>query len=103
MTETEIQNQIRTECADLAVLFRINVGAGWTKSGSYLKTGVPKGFPDLCGFRISDGKAVFLEVKRPGKTRSKEQIKMGNALAKYPVIYGVATGAAEAKKMIMEG
>lgn len=61
--EHKIQNQIRISLSDRCTLFRVNVGKAYTKDGRYFDTGVPKGFSDLFGFRKSDGKAVFIEVK----------------------------------------
>lgn len=61
--EHRIQNEIRLALADSCILFRMNVGTGYTHDGRYFSTGVPKGFSDLFGFRKSDGRAVFIEVK----------------------------------------
>ena len=66
MTEEHaIQNKIRIAIAPYCDIFRINVGAGFTKDGRYFNTGVPPGFSDLFGVRKSDGRAVFIEVKTP--------------------------------------
>ena len=63
--EHKIQNEIRIAFADSCILFRVNVGKCYTKDGRYFDTGVPKGFSDLFGFRKSDERAVFIEVKTP--------------------------------------
>lgn len=63
--EHSIQNDIRNNTADIALLFRANVGSGITYDGRHFDTGLPKGFSDLFGFRYSDGRIVFIEVKGP--------------------------------------
>ncbi len=100
MTEKQIQDQIR-EAADYfpgVQLFRTNVGSGWI--GQYFKqgngiympnprwfsTGLPKGFPDLCGYRsivisqemVGKRAALFfwIEVKTPTGRVSKEQLAL---------------------------
>ena len=91
MKETDIQNTIRNGINDIAVTFRINVGS-FKVGDRIISTGVPKGFPDLFGFRRTDGKAIFLEVKTPkGKLR----------LSKQNVIYGVARSLEEAREIIL--
>lgn len=78
--EHRIQNEIRIAITDNCIIFRMNVGTGYTFDGRYFNTGVPKGFPDLFGFRKSDGCAVFIEVKtaRP----SAEQVKFLETMRK---------------------
>lgn len=100
--EHEIQNSIRNETADIAMLFRANVGQGFTKDGRFFSTGLPKGFSDLFGFRLSDGRAVFIEVKSPtGKVRPEqqnfiEQMRSNGALA------GIARSVEEARRIILQ-
>lgn len=102
MTEHEIQNSIRNETADIAVLYRGNVGSGVTYDGRHFDTGLPKGFPDLFGFRKSDGRAVFIEVKSPlGRVRP-EQGKFLKAMRNYGAIAGVARSVEEARKIILQ-
>ena len=99
MKETDIQNTIRNGVNDIAVLFRINVGS-FKVGDRIISTGVPKGFPDLFGFRRKDGKAVFLEIKTPtGKLRTEQKV-FKEALKKQNVIYGVARSLEEARKII---
>lgn len=100
--EHEIQNQIRIAVSKYCVIFRINVGQGYTKDGRYFTTGVPNGFSDLFGIRRSDGKAVFIEVKtQKGKPTEKQrnfiqQMKLAGAVA------GICRSADEAIKLILE-
>ena len=97
--ETRLQNQIIANCADIAYLYRYQVGKFYTADGRVIKIGV-KGFADLFGFRLSDGKFIVLEIKLPNKTRSPEQIKFGDAMSKQNIIYGVVHNLDEAKYII---
>ena len=119
MTEHNIQNEIR-----LAVgkelphvrLFRANVGKGWTgrvasKTFEELvlvdyrvfTTGLPKGTPDLIGFKtLPDGKAqfAFIEVKKPGGRVRPEQEQMIKFLLERGAIGGIAHSAEEALEIL---
>lgn len=100
--EHSIQNSIRAALSDICVIFRINVGSGFTQDGRYFQTGVPSGFSDLFGFRKSDGKAVFIEVKtKSGKTTLKQknfiqQMQLDGAIA------GVCRSVEDAIKLVKE-
>lgn len=100
MTEHEIQNKIRTETTDIAVLFRANVGSGLTYDGRHLSTGLPKGFSDLFGFRIPDGKAVFIEVKSLSGTVRPEQSNFIEKMRLYGALAGVARSVKDARDII---
>jgi hypothetical protein len=97
--ETRLQNKIIVGCADIAYLYRYQVGKFLTPDGRIIKIGI-KGFDDLFGFRLSDGKFIVLEIKLPNKTRSPEQIKFGDAMSKQNIIYGVVHNLDEAKYII---
>lgn len=94
--EHKVQNQIRLALADTCVIFRMNVGSGYTFDGRYFSTGVPKGFSDLFGFRKSDGKAVFIEVKTAKGRASREQENFINQMKKYGAIAGICRSADDA-------
>ena len=102
MTEHDIQNLIRAKCGDIAILFRANVGSWVTKDGRFVSTGLPVGFPDLFGVRISDGKAVFIEVKKPGGKVRPEQEKFVSRMREYGFIAGIAYSIEDARKLILE-
>lgn len=97
--EHRIQNEIRLALADTCMIFRVNVGKGYTKDGRYFDTGVPVGFSDLFGFRKSDGRAIFIEVKMAKGKPSKEQIKFLETMRKYGAISGICRSAEEAVKL----
>lgn len=100
--EHSIQNDIRNSCADIAVLFRGNVGKGVTYDGRHFDTGLPVGFSDLFGFRRSDGRAVFIEVKAPGKYPTFKQKQFLETMRRYNALAGVARSVEDARKIILE-
>ena len=101
--ESDIQNSIRLALNPYAIIFRTNVGSVRTADGRIFSSGLPPGYADLSGFRKSDGKAIFLEVKtEKGKLR-KDQIHFLDEMNKYPVIASVVRSADEAVKIVMEG
>lgn len=101
--EHRIQNEIRLALADTCMIFRENVGAFRTSDGRFITSGVPKGFPDLFGFRKSDGKAVFIEVKTPKGRLSKEQAKFLDKMQKSNAIAGVCRSKEDAINLINGG
>lgn len=103
MTEEHaIQNRIRAALSDTCVMFRMNVGTGYTQDGRYFTTGVPPGFSDLFGFRKSDGKAIFIEVKtKTGRATSRQyqfiqQMQLNGAIA------GVCRSPEDALNLILK-
>lgn len=101
-TEHRIQNDIRVNTGDIAVLFRANVGSGITYDGRHFDTGLPKGFSDLFGFRRSDGRAVFIEVKAPSGRVRLEQVKFIEKMREYGALAGVARSVEDARNIILE-
>lgn len=98
--EHRIQNEIRAALAPYCVIFRVNVGAGRTEDGRYFSTGVPRGFSDLFGVRLSDGKAVFIEVKSPTGRPTKQQSNFINKMRSYGAIAGVCRNVEDAITLI---
>lgn len=100
MSEKDIQNEIRVGVSDIAVTFRANVGKLYTEDGRMIATGLPKGFPDLFGYRKGDGRIVFIEVKtakgrlRPEQAKFLEQVTADGCLA------GVARNVEDARRII---
>lgn len=103
LSEKEIQNQIREVLSYSCIVYNITTGtfkvAG--RPPRYIKT-FPKGTPDLMGFRKSDGKMFFIEVKNAVGKLSKEQKEFGEMIKQYPVLYGVARSVDDALKIINE-
>ena len=104
MTEEHaIQNAIRLALKDICVMFRINVGSARTINENYFTTGVPKGFSDLFGFRKSDGKAVFIEVKTPKGRASKEQLRFIEKMIADGAIAGICRSTEDALRLVNGG
>ena len=103
MREQDIQNSIRLALNDYAVIFRGNVGRVRMADGRFFDTGLPPGFCDLFGYRKSDGKMIFIEVKtKKGRLRDAQKHFI-ETMKQYPVIVGVARSAAEAIQIVEEG
>lgn len=102
MTESDIQNAIRIALAPYAIIFRVNSGKVRMADGRYFDTGVPTGYPDLSGFRLSDGKMIFIEVKTPKGKLRKEQEHFQQQMKKYPVIHAVCRSVDEAIRAVTE-
>lgn len=100
--EHDIQNAIRAALAPYAVIFRANVGSGWTADGRFFSTGLPVGFSDLFGVRKSDGRAVFIEVKTASGRVSKEQAHFLTVMRSAGAIAGVCRSPEDAVKLIQE-
>lgn len=98
--ETNIQNQIRKDISDIAVTFRANNYA-FKIGDRYMKSGLPKGFPDLFGFRRSDQKFLVLEIKTETGRLSKEQKAILENFKSAGVIAGVARNSDEARRLII--
>lgn len=98
--EHDIQNQIRAALADDCILFRINVGKGMTYDGRHFDTGAPKGYSDLSGHRIGDGRAVYIEVKAPGGRVRPEQKNFIEQMRSTGAIAGICHSAEEALDLI---
>lgn len=101
--EAAIQDSIRVALAQAGyVVFRTNVGKVKTADGRWFGSGLPEGFPDLFGFKPSNGKIFFIEVKTPVGHRRKDQINFANFLRDKCSIYGVARSDEEAVKIVRD-
>ena len=87
--EHSIQNKIRAAISPYTIVFRANVGKVKTPDGRFFDTGLPPGFPDLFGFRKSDGKMFFIEVKTPSGRISDAQRNFINQMQNFGAIAGV--------------
>ena len=99
--ESAIQESIRVALAQAGyIVFRTNVGKVKTADGRWFDSGLPIGFPDLMGYKPSNGRIFFIEVKTPVGRRRKDQIRFSNGLRDKNVIYGVARSAEEAVNIV---
>ena len=101
-SEQEVQNEIRVGLTKAGyMVFRTNVGKVRMMDGRWFDTGLPKGHPDLYGFR-SDGQIFYIEVKnekgrvRPAQENFIEVVKRRGAKA------GVARSLEEALEIVNE-
>ena len=112
--EHTIQNQIRA-AATGCVLFRTNAGDFWQGEVVYSHEfnqnvlihirrleGLPEGYSDLSGVRVTDGRAVFIEVKTKTGRPTKKQKHFINKMREYGAIAGVCRSVEEAIKLITE-
>lgn len=101
--EHKIQNDIRVAVSkNNCRIFRTNVGKVRMADGRWFDTGLPKGFPDLMGFRLSDKQIFFIECKNEkGKPRP-DQIQFHKFLNQCGVIHGIARSVEDALKIIDE-
>lgn len=99
-----IQDQIRLALsAHQCTVFRINVGSVRLPDGRFFKTGVPSGYSDLSGFRWSDGKAFFIEVKTQTGRPRQDQIQFHRMLTSHGILHGIARSPEDAIKIVKEG
>ena len=100
MKEIDVQNSIRLALNDHAVIFRANVGTFKTDDGRVVSTGLPPGFSDLFGYRKSDGRAVFIEVKTAKGRPSEKQKHFIEQMQKNGAIAGIARSPEEAIELV---
>lgn len=98
--ETILQNQIIVAlCKNGCVARNHTVGQFYTKYGSIVNIG-HHGESDITGHRMSDGRALYIEVKLPGEHPRPDQKKFLDAMAKTGAIAGVAHSVEEALEIV---
>ena len=99
-TEHTIQNEIRVALTKNGyTVFRANVGKVKTTDGRWFDTGLPKGHPDLYGFR-SDGQIFYIEVKNERGRIRPEQEKFIETVKNRGAIAGVARSVEDALEIV---
>ena len=94
--ETALQNRIIAAlCENGCVARNHTVGQFYTKYGSMVNIGNP-GESDIFGHRISDGRAIYLEVKLPGEKPRQNQLDFIEAMKNSGAIAGWCTSIPEA-------
>ena len=100
--ETILQNQIIVAlCANGCYAVNHTVGQFYTKYGSIVRVG-QHGEADIWGHRISDGRAIYIEVKLPGEHPRQDQQKFLDAMRNTGAISGCAHSVEEALSLIHE-
>src|SRR5690625_5112855 len=102
MRESDVQNSIRLALNPYATVFRANVGKVRMKDGRYFDTGLPSGFCDLFGFRKSDGKIFFIEVKNEKEKLRDVQKNFINKMQEQGAIAGVTRRPEDAIRIVEE-
>ncbi|MFC6208207.1 VRR-NUC domain-containing protein [Levilactobacillus tongjiangensis] len=99
-SEHEIQNEILLELSKSGTtVCRSNAGKIKTKDGRTIAL-FPKGWPDITGFRHSDGKMILIECKNDRGRLRKDQQQFEKFISQYPVIYGVARSVDDALAIV---
>ena len=98
--ETALQNQIIAAlCQNGCVARNHTVGQFYTKYGGIVNIG-QLGESDIFGHRISDGKAIYIEVKLPGESPRQDQEKFLKAMRAAGAIAGCAHSVEEALAIV---
>ena len=98
--ETALQNQIIVAlCQNGCVARNHTVGQFYTKYGAIVNVG-QQGESDIFGHRISDGKALYIEVKLPGEEPRQDQQQFIDAMRAAGAIAGCAHSIEEALKIV---
>ncbi len=101
-SESRIQSEIMLAVSAAGhKIFRTNAGKVKAEDGRFIKL-MPKGFPDTCGWRKSDGKFFCIEIKNEKGRLRKEQKEFAKFAETQPIIYGVARSADDALKIVEE-
>jgi hypothetical protein len=101
--EAKIQNDIRVALsARGCTIIRTNTGSVKTADGRRFNAGPPNGWPDLTGYRHSDGKMILIECKTErGRLRDDQKRFAAMITKRAPnVLYGVCRSVDDALKLI---
>ena len=98
--ESQLLNAIIRVLYPYCTLHRVNVGRVRTPDGRYFSTGVPAGYPDLSGYRRSDGRAVYIECKvKPNKPTPK-QLEFISKAREAGCLAGICYSPEDALKLV---
>jgi len=99
-SEHSLQNRIMLALSQNGfTVFRSNAGRVRTESGAMIML-FPRGFPDLCGFRHSDGRFFCLEIKNEKGRLRPDQKLFAKFIQSFPVLYGVARSVDDALTIV---
>jgi len=98
-SESTIMNSIRIALSETCICFRMQSGNFELKDGRHIISGV-KGFSDLFGFRKSDGRIFFLEIKSPSGRIRPEQQRFIDEMKNNGALSGIARSVSDALGII---
>jgi len=103
LSEADLMRQIMVALsADGHFVARANVGLFFTADGRPVKTGLPKGFSDLFGHRLSDARAFYLEVKTTTGRARPEQLAFIAAMKKRGALAAIVRSVEDARLALAE-
>lgn len=98
--ETSLQNKILVALSEHGCIARNHtVGQFYTKYGSIIHVG-KHGESDIMGHRISDGKAIYIEVKLPNEHPRPDQKLFLETMRNTGALAGVAHSVEEALEIV---
>lgn len=104
ISEHSIQSAIMVAVSKhQCTVFRSNVGKVKTIDGRWFDTGLPKGHSDLYGWRWSDGKVFYIEVKNEKGRLRPDQVRFHKMLTNRHIIHCCARSVDDALKTIRQG
>lgn len=89
MREQEIQQAILKALgarSDLCRVWRTNAGTSRAWDAPRAIKGCPEGHPDIAGILVG-GRALFIEVKRPGGRQSEQQVRFEVMVKQFGGVY----------------
>ena len=93
--EIDIMNLIRIALSERGIIsWRNNTGALKDITGRLVRYGLGIGSSDIIGI-MPDGRFLAIEVKKPGKNPTSEQINLIQAVRKHGGVGGVARCVAD--------
>lgn len=103
MTEQQIQQAILLALGSskMCRVWRINAGVSRSLTGARVIKGAPKGHPDIAGM-LSDGRALFIEVKKPGEKQTDQQKTFEAMVKRFQGVYLLAHSVEEAEQGVID-
>ena len=99
--ETRISREIQVALSDTCVLVRSPAGLFYAdKTGRRPVRVLVNGWPDLTGWRRSDGRMVLIEVKTPTGRVSMEQARLIDLARAAGCLAGVARSVEDAWRIV---
>ena len=99
-SETDIQSLVRLALSERGILnWRNNTGALKDKDGRLVRYGLFPGSSDIIGI-MPDGRFLAIEVKKPGKKPTPEQLNFIEVIRRHGGIAGVVHSPEELEGLL---